>query len=369
MSSDASEPLPPVKQAAETIAHAVRERDVLRTTALCLAIAAGSWYLLREFAPVLRPLLLAVFLCYIILPLHHRLRQSFPGPAAIFVLAGATAGGLLLLALLIFNSAADLTAELPQMVRRGGQLFNQLEAWYLKNLPPWLNPSDSERTPGAPIDAAMLRNIVGHVLNAAADAATDAVVVAIYLLFLLLEARRLPGRIQHSFATTESDQILTVVRRINDAMATYLWVKVKASLVLAVPVTLVLLLFGIHSAVMWGVLTFLLNFIPYLGSVIACSAPILLAFIHLHSPWQAASLAVVLVTIHMLSAYVVEPAMTGKAVGLSPLVILISLAFWGLCWGLTGMLLAVPLTVMLQIVLDNVALTRPFARLMGGELS
>jgi AI-2 transport protein TqsA len=367
--SDASEPLPPVEPAAQAVVRAIRDPDVLRTTALCLVIAAGAWYLLKEFAPVLRPLLLAVFLCYIILPAHHRVRQRFPGSGAIFVLAGAAACALLLLALLIFDSAADLNAELPQLVQRTGSLFDELESWYMHNLPPWLRGSGADPTPGTPFDADMIKTIIGRLLNGAADAATDAVVVAIYLLFLLLEVPRFPGRIQHSFASAESEQILTVLHRINEAMASYLWVKVKASLVLAVPVTLVLLVFGVHSAVMWGVLTFLLNFIPYLGSVIACSAPILLAFIHMDSPWQATWVAVLLVTIHMLSAYLIEPSMTGKAVGLSPLVILVSLAFWGLCWGVTGMLLAVPLTVMLQIVLDNVTITRPFARLMGGDLS
>jgi AI-2 transport protein TqsA len=76
---------------------------------------------------------------------------------------------------------------------------------------------------------------------------------------------------------------------------------------------------------------------------------------------------VLLVTIHMTSAYVVEPALTGRAVGLSPVVILVALSFWGLCWGITGMLLAVPLTVMAKIVLENIAFTRPLAILMSED--
>jgi AI-2 transport protein TqsA len=160
---------------------------------------------------------------------------------------------------------------------------------------------------------------------------------------------------------------LAVVRNINDAMAGYLRVKVKASLVLAIPATVVLWAFGVEFALMWGVLTFLLNFIPYLGSLIACGAPILLAFLQMDSLGRPAVVAGLLISIHTLSAYVVEPAMTGKAVGLSPVVILVALSFWGLCWGLTGMLLAVPLTVMMKIILDNVELTRPLARLMAED--
>jgi AI-2 transport protein TqsA len=144
-------------------------------------------------------------------------------------------------------------------------------------------------------------------------------------------------------------------------------VKVKASLVLAIPATLVLWAFGIKFASMWGVLTFLLNFIPYLGSILACGAPLMLAFLQMDSIERPAVAAARLVSIHALSAYAVEPAMTGKAVGLSPVIILVALSFWGLCWGLTGMLLAVPLTVMVKIVLENVDFTRPFARLMAED--
>ena len=86
------------------------------------------------------------------------------------------------------------------------------------------------------------------------------------------------------------------------------------------------------------------------------------------SPLQILALvAVLLIGIHTLSAYLVEPAMTGRAVGLSPVIILVALSFWGLCWGLTGMLLAVPLTVMVKIVLENVAFTRPFGRMMAED--
>jgi AI-2 transport protein TqsA len=111
----------------------------------------------------------------------------------------------------------------------------------------------------------------------------------------------------------------------------------------------------------------LLNFIPYVGSVVACAAPILLAFLQMDTLDRPVAVAACLVAIHALSAYVVEPAMTGKAVGLSPVVILAALSFWGLCWGLVGMLLAVPLTVMVKIVLEHTAYTRPLARLMADE--
>jgi AI-2 transport protein TqsA len=93
----------------------------------------------------------------------------------------------------------------------------------------------------------------------------------------------------------------------------------------------------------------------------------LFAFLDLDFGWQPVAVAILLPTVHGSSAYLIEPAMTGKAVNLSPLVVLIALSFWGLCWGLTGMILAVPLTAVLKIILESAPGTRPIASLMGGD--
>jgi AI-2 transport protein TqsA len=150
-------------------------------------------------------------------------------------------------------------------------------------------------------------------------------------------------------------------------MASYLKAKVKVNVALAVPAMLVLWIFGIKFVVLWGALTFLANFVPYVGSLVACALPILFGFLDLGVGWQPLAAALLLLCVHLSSAYLVEPALTGKAVDLSPLVVLVALSFWGLCWGLVGMVLAVPLTAMLKIILQHTASTRPLGRLMGGE--
>lgn len=342
------------------------QRD-LRTAAACIVIAAGGWFLLREFAPVLRPLLLAIFLCYVILPAHRRLARHIPAFASIFVLGGVSVGILVLLAFQLVGHASRMSEEMPQMFDRAQEIIHDLESYGEAHLPPWLTQEGRDVVRGETMSVDRLRRVATMLAGAAADTVSDAILVGIYLIFLLLEAGRVPGRIQSAFPSERSDHILAIVATINEAMAGYLRVKVKASLVLAVPVTLVLWAFGVKSAVMWGVLTFLLNFIPYLGSVIACASPILLAVLQTNSLIPPACLAVALIAIHSLSAYVVEPSMTGKAVNLSPLVILVSLAFWWLCWGFTGMILAVPLTVLMKIILENLPFTRPVARLMAED--
>ena len=100
------------------------------------------------------------------------------------------------------------------------------------------------------------------------------------------------------------------------------------------------------------------------GSVLL---PTLFVLIKFGFGWEFITIAILMLAIHLVTASVVEPAVIGKAVGLSPLVILFALAFWGSLWGLTGMLLAVPLTVMLKIVAEHLDATKPLAKLVAAE--
>jgi predicted PurR-regulated permease PerM len=115
---------------------------------------------------------------------------------------------------------------------------------------------------------------------------------------------------------------------------------------------------------MWSILIFVLNYIPYLGSLLAIALPIALSFLH-KEPGTALAVAIGLVGIQLALGNFVEPRMAGRRLGVSPLLILLSLSFWGLVWGIVGMILAVPLLVSIKIVLENIPATRPLATLMS----
>ena len=183
----------------------------------------------------------------------------------------------------------------------------------------------------------------------------------------MLEAHRFPERVRTGFTQERADHVLAIIGSINRAMASYLRAKVLSSLAMALPVVAILWSFGVSFPGTWGVLAFIGNFIPYVGSVIALAFPVLLAVLELEPPWRPLAVLALLVLTHSVTNNFIEPRMTAHAVDLSPLMVLVALAFWGLCWGVVGMVLAVPLTVMVKIVCENVPLTRPLARLMAGE--
>jgi AI-2 transport protein TqsA len=337
----------------------------LRDAAHWVLIAAGAWWLLGELAVVLRPLLLAVFLGYVLLPYHSRLRKHLPAPVSVGLLAGATTVLLVGLVGAVYASVLGLADELPRISGRVSEIAAGLRKWAGEL--PYVGSAVREAL-AVPDDrlAGRIGSALGTVVNAAASGLIEAVAAGLYLLLLLLEAHRLPDRVRDAYPPDRAEQILDVFGRINAAIIGYLKAKVKSSLVLAVPAGVVLAGAGVRFALLWAVLTFLCNFIPYVGTAVALLLPLGFAAVQLGLGWTLAVVAILLIGLHAASAAVVEPTILGRAVGLSPVVILAALSVWGTLWGLPGMFLAVPLTVVLKLVFENVAATRPAARLLGG---
>jgi AI-2 transport protein TqsA len=336
---------------------------VLRVAAYTVVTLAGAWWLLGQLAGVLRPLLLAVLLSYVLLPYYSRLRRNrVPAPVALVVLAGAAAGFLVLLALAVSGSLLELSGQVEPLRDRAVGLVRAGTAFVTEYVP-WLQPPPA---PGRPPDEAMADLAAGlaqSAARAAGSGALEAATAGLYLLFLLLGAEKLPEKVRAAYPPGEAEAILHAAGRINSAIISYLKAKVKSSLALAVPAGVLLAAFDVRFALLWGVLTFLCNFIPYAGSVIAYTLPVGFAFLQLGWGTAPVLVAVLLLGLHVASATLVEPLLLGKAVGLSPLVILAALAVWGSLWGLPGMFLAVPLTAVVKLALENIELTRPWTKL------
>ena len=339
----------------------------LYAVAAAVVCAAGAWYLLRELAPLLRPLILAVFLAYTILPAHRALRRRVPAKLSGPLLALLVAAVVLGLAVVMYGNLVDLRSELPVLIERGQGLIERLRTWGRGHLPAWLLDPIRDTARAEAETTARLKALASSLVNIAANFFAEALVVMLYLVFLMLEAHRFPARVRTGFPQERADHVLAIIGSINRAMASYLRAKVLSSLAMALPVVAILWSFGVSFPGTWGVLAFVGNFIPYVGSVIALVLPVLLAFLELEPPWRALAVLALLLLVNFVTNNFIEPRLTAHAVDLSPLVVLVALAFWGLCWGVVGMVLAVPLTVMLKIVFENIPLTRPLARLMAGE--
>jgi AI-2 transport protein TqsA len=341
--------------------------DALFATAAAVFIAVGIWYLLKELGPLLRPLVLAIFLAYTILPAHQALSQKvrakFAGPLLALLVALALIG----LAFLVYTNLVELRAGLPRLIERGRGLIEGLHNWARDHLPAWVFEPAPVTSQAEADTTARLRALASSLVNAASGFLAETLVVTFYLIFLLFEAGRFPLRVRAGFPPEQADRVLTITASINHAISSYLRAKSLASLATALPVIVVLWAFGVSFPGMWGVLTFVGNFIPYIGSLVALVFPVVLAFLELESVQGPVAILVLLLLCQFVINNFIEPRLTARAVDLSPLVVLIALGFWGLCWGMVGMVLAVPLTVVLKIVWENIPAMRPLARLMAGE--
>src|SRR5262249_2898011 len=154
-------------------------------------------------------------------------------------------------------------------------------------------------------------------------------IVGFYLVFLLIESSRFPERVRAGFSAERAQQLFGVAQSINAGMMNYLRVKVRASLLLAIPATLIFWAFGLKFATMWGLLIFVGNFIPYVGSIVAFVFPVALAFLDLDPLWRPFGLLLLLAANQFVNNNIIEPLLTARAVNLSPTFVLFSLTFWG----------------------------------------
>ena len=190
--------------------------------------------------------------------------------------------------------------------------------------------------------------------------------VLIFLVFMLLGKPYFRYKVAAAFPEDRANQFTEITTSISKQIGQYLVVKVAISGTTGVLVWITLTLLNVEFALTWGALAFFLNFIPSIGSILASIPPILLAIVQYYpSVWTPVLTAVVLLLIQMSMGNVIEPKIMGDSLNLSPVVILLSLIFFGWMWGMVGALLSVPIAAAIKIVCENIEALKPISILMG----
>jgi predicted PurR-regulated permease PerM len=337
------------------------------TATLGLLLVVLMIHLLQLFATILVPLLIAGLVAYALLPLHRWLvRRGMRPGVAYFVLVGGLLAIFLFLGQAIYGSISTLGTDRLSQYKARFDLLGQRLSHLVEELG-W--PGAQERMQQFLRDITLtnddLVKLVRELVSTFFNFLTFALVVFVYLIFLLAEKISFPRRMALAFGEVRADNILEVARSINEAIVSYIAVKAWISLLTALLSLIAFLLLGVEFSLLWAMLIFLLNFIPYLGGLIAMAPPVILTLIMGETVWEGIGLIVLLTVIQIVTGQIIEPRMAGSRLNLSPLLILLSLGFWGSLWGVPGMLLAVPLTVVCKIVLDHIDETRPIGTLMS----
>ncbi|MDR3279242.1 MAG: AI-2E family transporter [Synergistaceae bacterium] len=196
------------------------------------------------------------------------------------------------------------------------------------------------------------------------------VMVMVFLIFMLLESPYIDDRLKLAFKGENGDKITLMAEKIVGQISKYLRTLALISLSTGTLVWGALSALKIEFAMTWGILAFIFNFVPTVGSIAASLPPVLVAIVQYYpDPVPAVLTFLALLAIQFTMGNILTPKIMGDTLGLSPVVILISLMFWGLIWGITGALLSVPLAVMIKIICENIEPLHFMAVLMSSAHS
>lgn len=217
------------------------------------------------------------------------------------------------------------------------------------------------------IDTSAVTKILSTTFGSFATFIGNLLLVLIFLMFMLAGRTALTGRITKAFDPDRADKIKYVINSIEDQVQHYLLIKTFVSFLTAAIGGIILVAGRFDFVIFSALLIFVLNFIPNFGSVIATLFPILIGILKFGFSLRVLLVAVGLMVTQFVIGNIVEPMMTGKSLKLSPIVILISLIFWGYVWGVVGMILAVPLTSAVKIFFENIPGLKPIAEIISSE--
>ena len=332
------------------------ERNWLTTGSLVVLAVVAIGATLIYTRGVLVPFVFSVFVASVASPLldHQVVRWKFSHIAGVVVTMLVVILVFVAFGVVILNAIQNVAVSVSTYSTNAGELADQFMGW----LKSWNIPVD-----GADMVRALREEAPKLATSAAAAIAgtvpkmlAQSVLVFIFVGFLL--ASRDPFVIRRSVYA----DIDTQVRR-------YIGTKLVISAVTGLLVWFVLSFLNLELASVFGLLAFLLNFIPSVGSIIATLLPIPTAAAQFSDrPWIMAAVVLIPGAIQITIGNVIEPKLMGDGMKLHPVTVLLSLAVWGLLWGPIGMLLAVPMMAALRIVFDQFEITQPASRVLTGQL-
>jgi AI-2 transport protein TqsA len=330
--------------------------QVFLTVAACVVIIAG----MKASTVILVPFLLSAFIAIISAPpMFWMQRKGVPSILAVFIVVLATLGFVMLVGTLVGQSITDFTKDMPLYQGKIKAQTAAVLSW-LSGL--GVNTRSLALTEVFDPGAAM--KLVATVLNGLGSVLTNGFLIMMTVIFILLEAASFPAKLQAIKGAPDAS--LGRWENFLNGVKQYMAIKTWVSLATGILISAWAAILGVDYPLLWGLLAFALNYVPNIGSIIAAVPAVLLALVQL-GLFKALLTAGGYVAVNLIMGNVVEPRFMGRGLGLSTLVVFLSLLFWGWVLGPVGMLLSVPLTITAKIALDSREETRWVAILLGPE--
>ncbi len=329
---------------------------LMLTLASVVIVLAG----VKAASAIVVPFLLSIFIAMACHPLISYLgRYRVPRWLAVLMVILLIVVLGIILGALVGQSANEFSNNVPKYRQQLSQHF----VWITSELARF-NISINREQLLSYLDPGSAMNLATNLLSSLGGVLTNFLLILLTVVFMLFEADSIPRKVH--IALDDPGMRLQQIDKFMDSVKNYLAIKTLISLATGVVVGIWLAVLGLDHALLWGVLAFLLNFIPNIGSIIAAVPAVLLALIQLGVTGAGLTAAGYVVT-NMVMGNVIEPKYMGRGVGLSTLVVFLSLLFWGWLLGAVGMLLSVPLTMIVKIALESGSDSRWLAVLLSGD--
>ncbi len=328
---------------------------LLVTLAAFVVVIAG----MRAAQDILVPLLLSIFIAIIVSPLLNWQRsKGIPTWAAIlFIVLTIIVIGFLMV-VLVGSSLTDFSSSLPAyqegLRTKTAELLSFFESKGLKVV---------DQTFMELIDPGAAMRLTSRLLTGMGNLLGDTFLILLVVVFMLLEAATFSKKLEAAIApdSPQMDRYNSFLKNINRYMVIKTWTSLGTGIIVSIWLTI----WGVDYALLWGLVTFMFNYIPNIGSFMAAIPPTLLALIQL-GPWTALAVALGYLVVNLSIGSFLEPRLMGKGLGLSTLIVFLSLLFWGWVLGPVGMILSVPLTMTMKIALSSFEETQWLSTMLGG---
>lgn len=345
-----------------------------RTTMLTYFIGFISFvifvYILMALREILIPVTIAIFLTYLFHPVLKKFsKYRIPKWLTITLLLVGLFGFYYLMGLLLASNYGSFANKIQEYA---GKIVifieNSLAPFNItaKEVAVMLNIRIVDFNAATIFQGLFKAGIIQSVFNSFSTLLANLFISLIFWIFMIMGKDKFEEKIKFAFSS-QREIIGKILSSINVQLQSYLVIKTIVSLITAFVVTVILWAYGIDFPIAWGILTFMFNFIPNIGSIIISIFPILVALVEYGLGFTSISMAVLLFFNQSIMGNLVEPHYLGRQMDLSTVFVLFSLIFWGWVWGIVGMLLSVPIAAAMKIICSNIEPLKPIAILMGNK--
>lgn len=324
-------------------------------------------FLARLLSSVIIPIIFAVMLSFVLLPLIKKinLKTGIPWVLSTIIVVFLFTVAFLGISSLLISSLTKIIAEYPKYESKFMAVYQVLAKSF--NLEIDESKSFIENMWNFLKVREYVQKAAVFLSSGTFSFSKNFFLILLMTTFLLIEMRITKRKMYYAFSK-DKDKISKVSHQIVNETMQYISIKFVISLTTGIICFLATWLTGMDFPVIWAFLAFIMNFIPIFGSIISVGLTTIFAIVQFNPSWTIPLFILIFLTsVNILLGNIIEPRIEGKNLGISPFVILVSLSFWGYIWGFTGMLIAVPITVIIKIICENIDYLNSIAIILGNN--